>query len=184
MKALNILAVFVGLVLSVNVWSAPMTELRYSGSGVTIGDVFELELWADGDGIGESLLSFGFDVDAGANGLLSYDSFSLGADFLDVSDPFNPMNVSGLNAALPVPVVDEMLIATLSFTAIGIGTEVVSASGPYDGLFYGLFYEDPFSGFDIDASFTLDIADVAKVPEPSSFALFVLGFLTLRAYRK
>lgn len=132
---------------------------------ITVGQTFGVEVWADGEDIGEALLAFGFDVGAFGS-FLDYDGYVLGPDFFDISDPLNPLNVSGVGIALD----DDVLLATLNFTALSVGTGMLEIAGLYDGFFYGLFYER--SGADIDAS--TDIT-VNPVPEPASLLLLAAG---------
>lgn len=161
---LGLLAPFV---LLPSAWGAPMVSLDVLDDDVVVGESFGVEVWIDGDGIGEELLAFGFDVDT-AGTYFSYDGYALGAGFDD--DSFGPDNVAG--SAFPGIADDDILLATLSFTALSAGTDSLAVSGPFDGLFSGAFYE--LSGFDIDAATMLSVsAGTAPVPEPAT--LFMVG---------
>lgn len=155
---------------------ASTIELKTTSTTVRQGSTFDVQVWADGEDIGEDLLSFGFDVsviDNGDGDNLSYEGYTMGGYFDDGS-LFAGLDVAG--DALPAVSDDDVLLATLTFTAVSIGTDTISISGVYDeqGLsFAGLLYE--VSGFDIGGS--IDIT-VGAVPEPGTIFLMCTGLIT------
>ncbi len=43
--------------------AVPTVSMNVLDSNILIGESFDVEVWVDGDNIGEELLAFGFDVD-------------------------------------------------------------------------------------------------------------------------
>jgi len=151
----------------------PTVSLTLLDSDILIGESFDVEVWADGDGIGLELVAFGFDVST-TGSAFSYDSYILGTGFDDSS--FGPNNVTG--DAFPGIADDDVLLATLSFTGLTEGTGSLKVEGLYDGGFFGLFYETPewdIIGYDIDASMEVSVSDTVPVPEPATILLLASG---------
>ena len=101
---------------------------------IMVGETFDVGVWVDGEGIGEVLLAFGFDVDSPET-YFSYIGYTIGSDFLWDSS-VGPYNVAGAGMVSD----DDVLLATLSFSADSFGSDTMSVKGEYDGFFYGLFY--------------------------------------------
>ena len=176
--ALLILAVIFTFVAASSVMATPITpitNLTLLGGPVIVGDTFDVEVTIDGNGIGQELLAFGFDVFDGSGTTFAYNSYTVDPGFMDTSFGIN--NVSGM-AFTGIPE-NDVLITTLHFTALAVGSDTLSTIGLYDGAFSGLFYE--IDGHDIVAE--LDI-DVNPIPEPGTMLLLGSGLIGLAGYRK
>jgi len=157
---------------------AVLVRLDVSDTEISVGENFTVSVLVDGEGIGEELLGFGFDV-AAPGAVAAYLGHTVSALFDDFSDPIDPNNVTGL--AFPGVADDEVLLAALSFSAIAAGTDTLSVLGLFDGLFFGLFYDT--SGIDINASADITVR-AAAVPEPGSVFLLSTGLFALLVLKR
>lgn len=165
------------------VFALPFASLTVLDDDITVGENFEVEVWVDGDSIGEGLVAFGFDVNNYSSSLYSYDSYQVGTDFFDFSDPSNANNVSGGYADIEPPSTDNILLATLSLTALANGTGSLDVEGLFDGFFYGLYYEGLDSNYDVSSETQIVIA-AQSVPEPATVLLLGMGFAGLVASKR
>jgi hypothetical protein len=185
----NILKVIVFLLGVGGVFSpvqaVPIVGLSSINNDVQVGEQFDVQVFADSTNIGLDLLSFGFGVITTGN-VFTYDNYVVGPGFDDDS-PFVPPEVAG--SAFPGISDNNVLLATLSFTAIDVGTGSLQVLGLTDNLFLGLAYEvNPISTgwYDIDASqsITIGSASINSVPEPSTIILILSGMIAVVGFKR
>ncbi len=174
---LIVLSVLIRLLMAVPAMAVPTVSLNLMDSSIEIGDNFQVQVWSDGDGIGEHLLAFGFDVSMNSGSFFSYDGYSLGAGFDD--DSFGPGNVAG--SSFPGFPGDDVLLATLSFTALAEGTDTLIVEGLFDGMCSGLYYE--FTGADIYDNLDITV-EPHPVPVPGTMLLVSSGIIGIAGVRK
>jgi hypothetical protein len=175
MKNITVLICASLIFLSQSLYAVPSASLLLPNGLVMVGDDFEIQLILDGDGIGEELLAFGLDVLAD-NGVVSYQGFSLTADFTDAS--FGASNISAF--AFPGVADNIVLLATLSYKALTEGFAMIGVEGIFDGIFNGLYYQQ--SSFDLTAQASITVVAKSSTPsidEPSHLLYSLIGLLLI-----
>jgi len=173
------LGIFIGSLLLVGLSALPArafptVSLNLMDTDIYAGESFDVQVLVDGDNINLELLSFGFDVNT-TGSVFTYDGYEVESGFDDDSF-WVPPAVAG--SAFPGIADDDVLLATLSFTALDAGTGSLHVSGLTDSLFYGLAYEmDPLipGWYDINASLGITISSAPGVSVPEPVTIFLIG---------
>jgi len=161
--------------------ATPSVSFNVLDTDIEAGETFDVEVLLDGDDLGAELLSFGFDVIMPATSFFSYNDYAIGLEFFDDNPTRTPNTYVAGCTIFPDAMVDDYLLATLSFNALSAGTDTLGVQGIVDG-WYGLYYYDPITDtdydFDIDGTTSITINPVgAPVPEPSTIFLLAVGFV-------
>ena len=160
--------------IPVSSWAAPVTvsfEPQYSV--VFVGDVFAVDLLAD---IPDPVVGWGLDVTFDTS-VLDLSGVTVGFAWFPTSG-FDGDGLAGL--AFPMPVYgDDILLATLTFEAIALGTSDLTTSITLAELTEG-FALSP-TGF---AEVTFQAGSVTVVPVPATILLFSSGLIGLAGLRK
>ena len=168
----NIILVLSALVLCLSVSQAsalPMT-FTLSDSHIEPGEIFSIEVWANDvfdTYPGDEVLAFGFDVTNSDPSIVSFDSASVGPLFNDDSAFFPNTDVAG--SVFPGILDNSIHLATLDYTALGLGSVALGISSEITDFNEGLVY---FMAGNIDITSSLN---VNVVPEPSTYLLFAFG---------
>lgn len=174
--------------------SAVTIDLAVLDTCIQVGESFDITVrvsdndW-DVDGDIDYLDAFGFDVVTGSG--IVYTGYDLDTSvWLDISDSSNPANVTAVDDSMLGIQSADILLATLTFTAVSQGDSTISLSGldEYDSL--GLFYTEFDSGTYGSNSFwtaidaqqdclIVSIPGADPVPEPATMFLLGLGILSI-----
>lgn len=178
--------------LSTVAYATPFADFVLSDSYITVGEDFEVEVWGHADGrtdppLLDEWLSFAFETTV-TGSAFSLDGANVNPILIDNSIFFPPGYVSG--SAFPGLTDEDILLATLQFSAIQTGSGVVSAFGDplatdsigtplFAGMgFWNLTNFPPDSFFDIFVEIEITVNEVV-IPEPATMLLFGLGLIGL-----
>lgn len=174
--------------------SAVTIDLAVLDTYIQVGESFDITVrvsdndW-DVDGDIDYLDAFGFDVVTGSG--IVYTGYDLDTSvWLDISDSSNPANVTAMDDSMLGIQSADILLATLTFTAVSQGDSTISLSGLDEYDSFGLFYTEFDSGTygsnsfwtAIDAqqdSLIVSIPGADSVPEPATMFLLGLGILSI-----
>lgn len=170
---LGLIIIFVAFTPSV-VKAFPSASLQLLDPAVIAGENFTINVFANGvtdfdpiTGWTDELLAFNFNVVTSP--AFSFNGFVVSPDFIDDSMLFP--NVAG--HAFPGISGDNILLATLSFTALSSGESALGISSDLSmgqGLFTLLY--DP-----IDMTTSISVTVGSAVPEPASIILLGSGII-------
>ncbi|WDE12554.1 PEP-CTERM sorting domain-containing protein [Thalassomonas haliotis] len=180
-------AIFLMLSCSLSTFSANATlmlSFDLNSTDLNLGDAFSVNLLAstDTDINSEVISAWGLDLNF-ASSILSLDSLLVGPSFMPTNTdgnglggliPFGQDAVSG----------SDILLATLNFTAIGLGNTDLFTSSTVTDLnegFYNSFFQTVSH---VDASTNISVTGSSEVPEPSTFLLMLLATVALVSMRK
>lgn len=174
------------LLISTAVGATPYVSLNPSSTLLYTGQNFNLDVMANG--VNEvdpffgtdEVISFGFDLTYNpAN--FAYNGTTFGPGFVDDSLFFPDIDVAGSVFPGPGPSGNNILLATLNFTALSVGNYSLGIlsdiSNPNEGLTTLFHYYDPFSGPG-QINMTSGV-NVNPVPEPTTMLLLGSGLAGL-----
>ncbi len=166
---------------------AVIIELELQNATIMAGDSFDVNVVVDTIPANDGLLSFGFDVtnDAG----LTFESATVNTlSFLDDSALFADTDVAGFVDLMSPPVNgNDILLATLSFSATTAGNFSLGIESDLTNLNQGMFVLSQLTPIDMDASLAVSVAsqpNPGQVPVPSTAFLLGMGVAGLLAGRK
>lgn len=180
-------AIFLMLSFGLSTFSANaalMLSFDLDSTELNLGDAFSVNLMTstNADINSEAISAWGLDLNFDSS-ILSLDSLLVGPSFMATNTdgdglgglvPFGQDAVSG----------SDILLATLNFTAIGLGnTDLFTSStlGDINEGFYTAFFQP--IGYN-DANTAISVTGNSEVPEPSAFLLMLLATIALVSLRK
>ena len=161
-----------------------MLSFDLDSNDIGLNDSFSVSLTAstDTDISNEVISAWGLDLNFDSS-ILSLDSLLIGPSFMPTNNdgdglgglvPFGQDAISG----------SDILLATLNFTAIGLGsTDLFTSStlGDFNEGFYNSFFLPVAYS---DANTSIMVKGGSEVPEPSAFLLMLLATIALVSFRK
>ncbi|MBD5778496.1 hypothetical protein IEN85_03255 [Pelagicoccus sp. NFK12] len=155
-------------------------------SSIRVGESFDVAFVATFDSVLE-VATFAFDLDPlgflPANGIIQLNDWSVPLPLSKFS--FGPSEVGALGDPFdPLFGGTDILLATLSFTALSAGTESVAVVGPAaigQGLELYDFDSDTSEFFDIESNFEVT---VNAVPDSSVYAALPMILIGMAAFRR
>ncbi|MGJ8691864.1 MAG: PEP-CTERM sorting domain-containing protein [Thalassotalea sp.] len=157
-------------------------ELAFTAvDDVLVGESFDVEVSLNTNNFGD-LIAFGFDITSPLS-FVQFDGFTLdGNNNTYALEPYEVYHdITGYFDLGP----NTNVLATLSFTAIALGTESIDFFSDANFLESGgaLFWDESYDG-SVGGSFNVNVVSgVTDVPEPSSLALMLLAGLGIARMR-
>jgi hypothetical protein len=161
--------------------NAIMVRLELSTSAIAVGTSFDMDVFVDdvydAFGMEDEIFAFGFDLDYDDTAFLST-GVTVADPFVDDSALFPDTDVAGsffsLDPLEPGPGGDNILLATLGFTALQAGDYSLGIVSDLLDLNEGLFVWSQFDPYDLTSSTGVTVA-AASVPEPGTVMLMLVG---------
>ena len=180
-------SILLGSLVVAETASATSITLTPSNPSVVLGSSFQIAITADIDAP-DAIIGFGFDV--GTGGILAFTGFTPGPLFADdpfalapLSDADGIRGASGGDLLLgPAISGSNILLGSLAFSAIGVGTTTVNLGADDLNFFYteGLIPEDPtLTNFLPPVAGSNVTVTASGVPAPPVPALIGLGLAIL-----
>lgn len=166
---------------------ATSVSLKLSSTDISVGDMFDLAVYADEVPSTNGVFSFGFDLNY-ADSEFEYNGATVNSSlFIDDSWRFTDTEVAGSSADFPPLLFEEdfppllfeesILLATLNFTALQAGDLTLGIESDHLSDFNeGLIL---FVGLPISMNTDQPITAAAPVPEPTTIVLLATGLLGL-----
>lgn len=168
-----------GCLLPLNVGAVTIT-VNPSDALLNVGETFTVDLVADFGT--DSVLGWGLDLAFDSSTVSLLGSPSIGASWMATSTPDGD-GLAGF--AFPVPITgSNVLLATLSFEALSVGTSDLIASYTTTDLTEGFPLLFPGSFASVQFINTTVTVVSAAVPEPSTFLLLTLALLGIGLSRR
>ncbi len=169
---------YADLSFSTSTVAVASAELVGPINDIFVGDMFNVNVVANGVESMNELLAFGFDLNYGMTEF-AFNGATMGSLFFDDSFKFPATAVAG--STFPGLTGDDILLASLSFTSLTTGTFSLGIISSLSNLNQGL---TTLLGPKIDMTQNLDIeVSGAPVPEPSTIVLMCLGLVGIVGYR-
>ncbi len=172
---------YADLSFSTSAPDVPSVELVGPISDIFVGDTFDVIVVANDVeyidstlGCMDRLLSFGFDLNYNMTSF-AFNGATIGSLFFDDSSLLLATDVAG--SAFPGVSGDDILLASLSFASLTVGTFSLGITSSSSDLNEGL---TTLLGPKIDMTQNLDIeVSGAPIPEPSTMILMCLGLVCM-----
>lgn len=164
-----------------------MLSFSESDVDVKLNESFSIDVYVNTQTPSDSILSWGLDA-VFNNGILSLDSFNVGSEFLQgfSADGDNFAGTSTLPSGI---FGSNILLGTLNFTAIGLGSTTLNTANTLGDLFEGFtttnfFTPSAFNSAIANIEVTTDTSGTVSASAPATISLFAIAGLALFGFRR